>query len=426
MKVSVFWFRRDMRLDDNTGLNLALQGGFPVIPVFILDSDILNDLDVNDRRVSFIYGRLKSLNKELQAYGSSLMVAYGKPINVFRSLIEEYDINGLYYNKDYEPYAKSRDMGIDELMKINSVKVFKSKDQVILQESEVVKNDGSPYTVFSPYKRKWLEKLNDIQLEIASITGRNFLQKQFDFPLLKDIGFISDDFQAIPYDLSVVKDYHKHRDIPGAQSTTKISTHLRFGTVSIRRIVIEYGFLNQTFLSELIWREFFMQILFHFPNVVKNSFRSKYDNILWRNNREEFNLWTKGKTGYPIVDAGMRELNTTGFMHNRVRMIVASFLTKHLLVDWRWGEAYFAQKLMDYELSSNNGNWQWAAGTGCDAAPYFRVFNPWEQQKKFDPEFNYIKKWIPEFNPDSYIDPIVEHKYARQRAIETYKQGLKV
>ncbi len=426
MKVSVFWFRRDMRLDDNTGLNLALQSGFPVLPVFIFDSDILNDLDVNDRRVSFIYARLKSLNKELQAYGSSLMVAYGKPINVFRSLIEEYDINGLYYNKDYEPYAKSRDMGIDELMKINSVKVFKSKDQVILQESEVVKNDGSPYTVFSPYKRKWLEKLNGIQLEIALITGRNFLQKQFDFPLLKDIGFISDDFQAIPYDLSVVKDYHKHRDIPGAQSTTKISTHLRFGTVSIRRIVIEYGFLNQTFLSELIWREFFMQILFHFPNVVKNSFRSKYDNILWRNNREEFNLWTKGKTGYPIVDAGMRELNTTGFMHNRVRMIVASFLTKHLLVDWRWGEAYFAQKLMDYELSSNNGNWQWAAGTGCDAAPYFRVFNPWEQQKKFDPEFNYIKKWIPEFNPDSYIDPIVEHKYARQRAIETYKQGLKV
>jgi deoxyribodipyrimidine photo-lyase len=298
---------------------------------------------------------------------------------------------------------------------------------VIFEEGEILKSDGTPYTVFTPYKKKWLQKLNSDIPEASntwSYNEMNFLKCDYILPSLQDLGFIESNIKVRSYDLSVINNYHKDRDFPARDKTSYLSPHLRFGTVSIRKIVIE-AMENPVFLSELIWREFFMQILFHFPRTVTENFRTKYDDIQWVNNPDDFQKWTNGETGYPIVDAGMRQLNKTGFMHNRVRMITAGFLCKHLLIDWRWGEAYFAQKLLDYELSSNVGNWQWAAGTGCDAAPYFRVFNPESQQKKFDPEKEYIRKWIDDFNTKTYPEKIVEHDFARQRAIFTYKSGLK-
>ena len=253
----------------------------------------------------------------------------------------------------------------------------------------------------------------------------HFAKLEFNLPSLKELGFIRSSIKVHAYDISQLDNYDEVRNFPALNQTSFLSPHLRFGTVSIRKVV-KQTVSNQSFLSELIWREFFMQILYHFKEVVHSNFRRKYDHIEWRNNAAEFESWKNGATGFPMVDAGMRELNATGYMHNRVRMVVAGFLCKHLLIDWRWGEAYFAKKLLDYELSSNNGNWQWAAGTGCDAAPYFRVFNPTTQIKKFDPEMTYINKWIPELNALSYPSPIVDHKTARERAIAMYKRGIQL
>lgn len=425
MSVSIFWFRRDLRLEDNAGLIEATKSGNPVLPVFIFDPGIIDELAPDDRRVSFIYDRLKLINEKLLAKGSSLLILKGEPKTIFQNLISNYEIYSLYYNKDYEPYAYHRDDEIDNLMINNGVEVHKFKDQVIFEESEIVKADGTPYTVFTPYKNKWLEKYKIEVVNSDSLSNDNFIQISYRFPDLTDIGYEYHPGTVSNYDISNLDNYEKLRNLPGADATSHLSVHLRFGAVSVRKIVSKLFHINLTFVNELIWREFFMQILYHFPSIVNHNFKRKYDNISWRNNENEFEAWKHGKTGYPIVDAGMNELNNTGYMHNRVRMIVASFLTKHLLVDWRWGEAYFAEKLLDYELSSNNGNWQWAAGTGCDAAPYFRVFNPWEQQRKFDPDYIYVKKWIPDFHPNNYINPIVDHKFARLRAIETYKEGLK-
>jgi deoxyribodipyrimidine photo-lyase len=425
-EVSIFWFRRDLRLEDNVALYHALQSEHPVIPLFIFDTDILNSLPKNDARVSFIHESLQKINEKLNNLGSSLLIKKGSTTEVWKSLFEEFTISAVFLNKDYEPFAIKRDLTIEAIVKENNASFFSFKDQVIFEEKEITKADGLPYTIYTPYKNKWLEKYKSI----APITEfetenhfSNFYQSDFELPTLQQIGFEETDIKVKPHNLTQITNYHETRDFPAIDSTSYLSPHLRFGTVSIRKLVNWAVRKNDVFLSELIWREFFMQILFSFPKVVSHNFKSAYDGIQWRNNEEDFRRWCTGTTGYPMVDAGMRQLNATGYMHNRVRMVVASFLCKHLLINWQWGEAYFAEKLLDYELSANVGNWQWAAGTGCDAAPYFRVFNPEIQLKKFDEKGIYIRKWIPEFDL-GYGESMIDHAFARDRAIAAYKAGI--
>lgn len=430
-KVSVFWFRRDLRLDDNAGLYHALKSGNPVLPIFIFDTNILNDLeDKKDKRVAFIYDTLKELNSELEKLGSSLYILHTTPHEAYKQLSTDYELEAVYTNTDYEPYANERDKDIADYLLSNDIRFFKYKDQVIFQKDEVLKDDGSPYTVYTPYSKKWKQKLNDFYLKPYPTEKYfdNFLKTEpLAFPSIQDIGFEHIDYDIVDPELDkdIAKDYKNTRDIPSIRGTTRLSIHLRFGTISIRKLTSESMSVSEKLLNELIWREFYQMILWHFPHVVSESFKKEYDNIQWRNNEQEFEQWCKGETGYPIVDAGMRELNETGYMHNRVRMIVASFLTKDLLIDWRWGETYFAKKLLDYDLASNNGGWQWAAGSGCDAAPYFRVFNPYLQTKKFDPELKYVRKWVPEFEEFTYTKPIVDHDEARKRCLYVYKAALK-
>jgi len=428
--IAVFWFRRDLRLEDNVGLYHALRSGHPVLPVFILDTEILDRLEEKaDRRVAFILAALGEINKKLASAGSSLKVLHRTPVEAFRKILDEYDVKAVFTNRDYEPYATARDEKISVLLKNSAIPFHSFKDQVILEKKEVVKSDGSPYTVFTPYSRAWKKQLTiqDTESFFSEKHAGNFLKlPAARIPGPEEISFTNTDtVSPVPaINQEIIRNYHLTRDIPSLEGTTRLGVHLRFGTVSIRQLVRTALDLNETWLNELIWREFFMSIIWHFPHVTDSSFKARYDAIQWRNNEEEFDRWCNGMTGYPIVDAGMRELNTTGFMHNRVRMIIASFLTKHLLTDWRWGEAYFAGKLLDYELSSNNGNWQWAAGTGCDAAPYFRVFNPAEQTRKFDPQMRYINRWVPELGSPSYPSPMIDHAMARQRALATYASGL--
>jgi len=426
--VAVFWFRRDLRLEDNIGLFHALKSGYPVLPLFIFDTDILSHLDDKaDRRVDFIHQALLEINVRLASMGSSICVKIGNPLLVFEQLTQEFDIRTVFTNRDYEPYALKRDYSIEKLLNGKNIKFLTFKDQVIYEWNEVLKNNGEPYTVFTPYSKIWKQKLSELAYQrYYSENEQNYLQFSAHLPDLEEIGFLKTDltFSAPLIDENIVRNYEQTRNFPAIHGSTELSVHLRFGTVSIRKLVKLALELNESWLNELIWREFFISILMHFPYVEKGAFKKKYDEIQWRNNETEFAHWCEGSTGYPIVDAGMRQLNQTGWMHNRVRMIVASFLTKHLLIDWRWGEAYFAQKLIDYDLSANNGNWQWAAGCGCDAAPYFRIFNPAEQTKKFDPELIYIRKWVEELDTFDYPEPIVEHVFARNRALEIYKQGL--
>lgn len=425
MKISIFWFRRDLRLFDNTALHFALKSGFKVLPVFIFDQNILKELPKNDARLNFIYQDLQSINNEINKYKSSMLCLHGDPLEIWEKIIEKYDIAKVFINKDYEPYARERDLKIKKLLIKNGIEFHDFKDHVIFEENEIVKADGTPYTVFTPYKNKWLERFGkEYPGTFESSLLKNFLEFNQALPTLSKLGFEKSKIKVKDYSLKRIFEYGSIRDLPAEDGTSFLSPHLRFGTVSVRQIISKLTPADNIFLNELIWREFFMQILFHFPRVVNESFKLKYDGIKWRNSPVEFEKWCNGQTGYPMVDAGMRQLNETGYMHNRVRMVVASFLCKHLLIDWRWGEAYFAQKLLDYELSSNNGNWQWAAGTGCDATPYFRIFNPIEQLKKFDPDLIYIKRWIPEFGTASYPPPIVDHKIARERALKTYKTGL--
>lgn len=425
--VNIFWFRRDLRLHDNAGLYHALKGGLPVVPIFIFDRNILDNLeDKVDRRVEFIHIAIEKMQQQLLKLGSTLEVFYDVPENVFKELISKYKIKAVYANGDYEHYARVRDESISEFLKKHDAQLKLYKDQVIFEKDEVTKADGKPYTVFTPYSKQWKAKLNDFY-QRPYPTKKYFKhfhqQPEKKIPSLKSMGFEATGapFPSIEPDEALIKRYDKQRDFP-AKGTSRMGVHLRFGTVSIRELVQLAVSLNAVYLNELIWREFYQMILWHFPHVGRgHAFKKEYELIAWRNNEKEFERWCSGTTGYPIVDAGMRELNETGFMHNRVRMITASFLTKHLLIDWRWGEAYFAQKLLDFELSSNNGGWQWAAGSGCDAAPYFRIFNPALQTKKFDPKLEYIKKWVPEFQEFGYPKPIVEHEMARKRCLEVYQ-----
>ncbi len=430
--ISIFWFRRDLRLTDNAGLHHALKSGNSVLPLFIFDKDILDKLaDKADKRVAFIHLALQNLQTELEVVGSALLVKYGKPIEIWKELLTQYHIKGVFANHDYEPYARKRDREIFDFLQTTSIKLNTYKDQCIFEYKEVLKDDGKPYTVFTPYSRKWKAKLNSFYLKSYPTEKHYehfFKDKFLPLPTLESLGFANtqDQFPPNLVNDSLVKNYSEQRNFPAIAGTSRLSVHLRFGTVSIRKLAKKALELSETWLNELIWRDFYMMILWHFPHAAHQAFKPEYDRIEWRNNPEEFQAWCDGNTGYPIVDAGMRELNTTGFMHNRVRMVVASFLTKHLLIDWRWGEAYFAEKLLDFDLSANNGGWQWASSSGCDSAPYFRVFNPALQTEKFDKDLIYIKKWVPEFSdPFKYPKPIVNHEFARKRVLEVYKKALK-
>jgi deoxyribodipyrimidine photo-lyase len=424
---TIFWFRRDLRLQDNAGLYHALKENSNVVPIFIFDIQILNELeDKHDRRVDFIFQSLIQLKKTLEEKGSTLLIFLGDPAQLFRS----FSIKAVYANHDFEPYAIARDAHVKSILQRRGIPFATFKDHVIFEKDKIVKDNGEPYTVFTPYSKRWKAKLDQFYLR-SYATARYFHRlkqvKSAPAPDLRDLGFEKSNavFPKRIISQAIIRNYHDTRDYPAIQGTTRLSVHLRFGTVSIRKLVQLAVKENDTWLNELIWRDFYAMILFHFPTVVTNSFKPAYDRIEWRNDEEEFERWCKGTTGYPIVDAGMRELSETGFMHNRVRMITASFLTKHLLIDWRWGEAYFAKKLLDYDLASNNGGWQWAAGSGCDAAPYFRVFNPELQAKKFDPDYQYIRQWIPEWGTSAYPPPIVAHTFARERVLKTYKKALR-
>ena len=425
----IFWFRRDLRLDDNHALFKALKSGYDVLPIFIFDSNITNKLNQNDHRLNYINNVLDGLNKRLSENKKKIYIYKGNPIEIISKLIIKLKIKEIYLNKDYEPYARDRDDKIEKLCVANNVSYNSFKDHVIFEEDQIVKKDGTPYVVYTPYSRKWIEKFQSNQLD--SYPSELNLGGFVDSDKIREVNYVMDFEKNIispkTYNLNndLIDKYEETRNFPALDSTSRIGVNLRFGTVSTRKIVkTSSERSNNTFLKELIWREFFIQILWHFPHTTEKSFKDKYERIEWRNDMDDFKLWCDGKTGYPIVDAGMNQLNKTGFMHNRLRMVVGSFLCKHLLIDWRLGEKYFADKLFDYEQASNVGNWQWVAGCGVDAAPYFRIFNPEEQQKKFDKELQFIKKWIPNYDKDNYINKIVDHKFARERCLNTYKKAL--
>jgi len=425
MKIVIFWFRRDLRLEDNVGLRLALNSGLPVLAIYIVDDETTSDLEGDDPRVTFIYKNLKDIHAQIRKHGGSLNVLKGKPTHIFKSLIKQYEVKGVYANTEYEPYCLKRDDELKNALFTKGILLNLSKDHVIFEKNEILKQDGTPYTVYTAYKNKWLKIFAERPAHINQATeSLAFLQQDFQFPHISYIGFSQSSISVKNYNLQILHNYGLKRNFPADNATSYLGPHLRYGTVNIREIVEHVKERDETFLNELIWREFFTQILFHFPRVVSQNFKIKYDSVLWRNDESEFERWCSGDTGYPIVDAGMRQLNQTGYMHNRVRMIVAGFLCKNLLIDWKWGEAYFANKLLDYDLSSNNGNWQWAAGTGCDAAPYFRVFNPTLQLNKFDPDRIYVKKWVPEHDKSSYCEPMVDYSYTRKRALMVYREAL--
>ena len=429
--INIFWFRRDLRLDDNVGFFNALQSDHPVLPIFIFDKAILDQLPKDDARVSFIYNTLQNMRDTLQAeHQSSIAMYYDNPKDVFKTLMDEYTIDTVFTNHDYEPYATKRDKEIENLLSKNEIKFKTYKDQVIFEKDEVVKKDGDPYVVYTPYMRVWKENFKLFELEIYYTNSYlNNLVEHTRLPnlSLSDIGFTKSSQKIEDYTVTptLIQNYEATRNFPAKDATSKLGPHLRFGTVSVRKMIKKaIAENNEIFWQELIWREFFMQILWHFPQTHKEAFKAKYDRIEWRNNETEFKAWCEGKTGYPLVDAGMRQLNKTGFMHNRVRMLVGSFLCKHLLIDWRWGEAYFAEKLHDYDMSSNVGNWQWVAGSGVDASPYFRIFNPTTQIDKFDKQHDYIKQWVPDYQELTYPQPIVDHKEARERCLKVYKEAV--
>ena len=437
--VNIFWFRRDLRLEDNVGFSKALQGKSPVVPIFIFDTQILDKLSKDDARVSFIYNTLQDLKSTLQDHGSSLAIYYGKPLEVFKKLTAQFNVQNVITNRDYEPYGQERDLEIKEYLTTltqhqdNTAPIgfYDYKDQVIFEKDSIVKADSTPYVVYTPYKNKWKSVFNpetDLKDYKTTIYFKNLYQDTtLQNTTLEQMGFTTSSIKVPKHNTSatLIQNYEDTRNFPGVDGTSHLGPHLRFGTVSVRAMMRKaISQTNEVFWSELIWREFFMQIFWHFPHTQQKAFRPKYDRIVWRNNEQEFEHWKNGTTGYVLVDAGMRELNKTGHMHNRVRMLVASFLCKHLLIDWRWGETYFASKLLDYEQSSNVGNWQWAAGSGVDAAPYFRIFNPITQADKFDKDKKYIKKWVPEYETKKYTAMIVDHKLARERCLQTYKKGI--
>lgn len=428
-KLTLFWFRRDLRVQDNVGLFHALEQSEQVLPVFIFDQSILEKLPKKDARVELILQALGYINDAMKGNQCTVGMYHGVPKAILNDLIDRYPIDRVVTNRDYEPYARERDQEIEALLAARGISFETYKDQVIFEKDEITKDDGKPYVVYTPYSRKWLKAFEEnTPQKYPSENLLNKLYPEIQPSLrLEDLGFEPQDHHTpqFRFDNTVIDAYEETRNFPALDQTSRLGPYLRFGLVSVRDLVLKAANRpNNTFLKELIWREFFMQILWHFPHTKDRSFKAQYDRIPWRNNEDEFRKWCAGETGYPLVDAGMKQLNQTGFMHNRVRMLVGSFLCKHLLIDWRWGEAYFAEKLLDYEMASNVGNWQWVAGSGVDAAPYFRIFNPTEQIKKFDKQHAYIQKWVPNYQELNYPKPVVEHKMARERCLSVYKSAL--
>lgn len=468
MKRALCWVRRDLRLHDHFALSESLKNADETIVAFIFDELILGKLhNKNDPRVSIIMDSLKEMEKTLQKMGSSLIIRYGDPTIEIPKLVEEYKVDGLFFNRDYEPYAKARDAKIEKIMHSLKKDLYTFKDHVFFEKTEVLNGSGEIYKVFTPYKTKWLETFREKEEFIPDYKCN--LKKLFPFKNPKNIidhdwyqeiafvptecvlkGGTHEALRRLEHFREFITNYKEARDIPALEQTSNLSSYIRVGNLSIRdmiRLSVEKSNSGyETWLSEIIWRDFYQVILDAYPRVDKHCFRPEYDNIKWLGSKKDFESWCDGQTGYPLVDAAMRCLNTTGMMHNRLRMVVASFLTKTLLIDWRWGERYFAEKLLDYDMAANNGGWQWSASTGVDAQPYFRIFNPYNQSEKFDPKGIYIRQWCPElaefsdktihsphdtepfeqiaagcFIGKDYPAPIVSYKQQRDRALAMYK-----
>jgi len=434
MKICIFWHRRDLRIHDNAGLAAALASGLPVLPLFIYDSDILDQLpDKADARLTYIYDQVETLASATTAAGGTFVARYGKPVKVLEQLVKEFDVAAVHTNEDYEPYARQRDADVGAMLQKHGVDFLLYKDQVVFAKSEILTKSGTVPKVFGAYHKAYLEKLTDALLlpygsadalvaaNLAAVPAKAAGPR----PTLENLGFVRKEQYVPTADLpaeAVVRTYDSTRNIPALQNgSTRISVQLRFGTLSVRQVMRQAKALNQKLLSEIIWRDFFMMLLWHYPNTATEAYDPKLRHVPYRNNEDEFRAWCEGRTGYPLVDAGMRELNATGYLPNRVRIATAGFLVKHLFIDWRWGEAYFAAKLLDYEQANNVGNWQWVAGTGAVAAPWFRVYSPQSQQETVDPQFKYIKRWVPEVGTAAYPAHIVDHKFARERAVEALR-----
>ncbi len=411
---ALVWFRRDLRLFDHAALHHALTSSQQIICVFIFDTTILDSLPRADRRVAFIWDSLRQLKLELNQLGSDLIIRHGRPVELIPQLAAEFQADAVFANRDTEPAALTRDKLVADQLACYDKTLHLFKDQVIFERDEILTQTGQMYQVFTPYKRAWLAKVNDDVVMSFPIRPHLHRLKKLTpevMPALHSLGFDEIDVANLKPGMdggellfnefcTRIHQYHEARDYPAVKGVSYLSVHLRFGTVSIRELVrsaIQLGSVGaQTWLAELIWREFYQQLLWHRPDLVTHTFKPVYDAIPFPNDAALFRAWCEGLTGYPIVDAAMRQLNQTGFMHNRLRMITASFLVKDLLVDWRWGERYFAEKLNDFDLASNNGGWQWAASTGCDAQPYFRIFNPTTQSKRYDPQGKFIRRYCPE------------------------------
>ena len=412
-KKSLFIFRRDLRIQDNIGLIESLQNSKEVIPCFIYDENILKKLKDSEFRWNFLNESLVDLDNELKKKGTSLQILEGKPEKIIDSIIMKHNLNAIFLNTDFTNYAQRRDEKIFQICKKNKISFHSTLDFLLHNPNEIKTNDGSPYTIYSFFYKKARQfPIKKIIKNIQKNYSKEIISAdQIKKSKIKNNEIIGGRKEALKIlkNLNKFRDYDKVRDFPGLNQTTMLSAHNKFGTISVREVhkeIKEILGLDHTIMGEIYWREFFSHILFHFPYSQKTTFRQKFQKIPWSKSKESFKKWSKGKTGFPIVDAGMRQLNKTGFMHNRVRMVVASFLTKDLHIDWRLGEKYFEEKLIDHDPAVNSGNWQWAASTGCDSVPYFRIFNPWRQQERFDLNCDYIKKWVPELEK---LEPKIIH-----------------
>jgi deoxyribodipyrimidine photo-lyase len=444
MKVAVHWFRCDLRLRDNAALHAACAAADAVIPVFIFDPKILQSPDVSPCQVACMIECLRFLEKDIAAAGGKLIFRHGPAIEEMTAVLHEARPQGLFYNRDYEPYARERDAAVEKLGRSLGLEVQSFKDNVIHEPNEILKSDGKPYSIFTPYSHRWRSLVQPKlapPVKFRPTPGLKF-PRSIPLPSLSDLGLKCDiplgtagesaaRLRLRNFAGAGILGYADNRDFPARSGTSHLSPDLRLGTLSPRSVLAAAAKAGEvhpeaqksidTFIGELIWRDFYKQILWHFPHVAEGAFRAKYNAVKWENNQRLFAAWCAGRTGYPLVDAGMRQLNTTGWMHNRLRMIVANFLTRDLLISWQWGERYFMQKLLDADLAANNGGWQWAAGTGTDAQPWFRIFNPSAQAEKFDPEGRYIHRYVPEVDTRDYPAPIVNHAAQRLKALELYR-----